>query len=194
MDADVPQICAVDGCLEAAPYRAPMPGGARADFDGPGEWQYFCLAHVREFNARFDYFAGMSADEISAAQGPAAGWETPGRRFADLGGGDVPRWAAMPDPLAGMAATGAATGATSMRGPKRAAPAAPDARFSRAERAALRALALAADADRRMLRQAYTALLRQYHPDRNGGDRTGEGRLRAVVDAYQTLRRHPQFI
>ncbi len=181
MNGDIPQICAVDGCLEVAPYRAPRLGGARADFDGPGEWQYLCLAHVREFNARFDYFAGMSADEIAAAQGPVAGWETPGRRFADLGGGDVPRWAAMPDPLAQMALR-----------PASAAPG-PSARFSRAETAALRVLGLGADADRRALRQAYAALLRQYHPDRNGGDRTQEGRLRAVVDAYQRLRAHPQF-
>ena len=188
MDAGVPQICAVDGCLEAAPYRAPRIGGARADFDGPGEWQYLCLAHVREFNARFDFFAGMSADEISAAQGSAAGWETPGRRFADLGSGDMPRWAAMPDPLAQMAAMSAAR-----RGPKRAA-SGPTQRFSRAETAALRILGLGVDADRRMLRQAYAALLRKYHPDRNGGDRTQEGQLRAVVDAYQALRSHPAFV
>lgn len=174
-------ICAHDGCGAPAPYRAPKLGGVRADFDGPGEWQYFCLAHVREFNAAFDYFAGMSAAEISAAQGPAAAWETPGRRFADLGGGDVPRWAAMPDPLAAMALR-----------PKRAAPTA-DPRFTRAEKAALRLLGLRTDADRRALRQAYAALLRQYHPDRNGGDRGQEGRLRAVVDAYQLLRGHRQF-
>ena len=87
----------------------------------------------------------------------------------------------MPDPLAQMALR-----------PKRAAPRS-SVRFSRVETAALRILGLGVDADRRMLRQAYAALLRQYHPDRNGGDRTQEGRLRAVVDAYQRLRAHPQF-
>ena len=44
------------------------------------------------------------------------------------------------------------------------------------------------DADRRALRQAYSELVRRYHPDRNGGDRAFEDRLRGVVEAYQRLR------
>ena len=36
-------------------------------------------------------------------------------------------------------------------------------------------------------------LVRQYHPDRNGGDRSFETRLQAVVEAYQLLRRAKAF-
>jgi len=35
--------------------------------------------------------------------------------------------------------------------------------------------------------------VRRFHPDRNGGDRAQEGRLRQAVDAYQLLRRLPAF-
>jgi curved DNA-binding protein CbpA len=32
-------------------------------------------------------------------------------------------------------------------------------------------------------------LVRKYHPDRNGGDRSHEGKLQRVVEAYQLLRK-----
>ena len=43
--------------------------------------------------------------------------------------------------------------------------------------------------DRGELRRRYSALVRQYHPDRNGGDRSFETRLQQVVEAYQLLRK-----
>src|SRR5690606_23370130 len=67
-------------------------------FDGPGEWRWMCLEHVREFNAGYDWFEGMSAEEIFAAQSPIAGWERETRAFRP-GAGAVPRWADFDDPL-----------------------------------------------------------------------------------------------
>jgi DnaJ domain len=64
---------------------------------------------------------------------------------------------------------------------------------SAADRAALKTLGLDVDADRKTIRARYTALARQYHPDRNGGDRTHEKKLQAVIDAYQTLRESGSF-
>ncbi|HLO20237.1 MAG TPA: molecular chaperone DnaJ, partial [Sphingomicrobium sp.] len=38
-----------------------------------------------------------------------------------------------------------------------------------------------------------SSLVRRYHPDKNGGDRSHEVRLREVIDAYQLLRRSAAF-
>ena len=54
-------------------------------------------------------------------------------------------------------------------------------------------LGLPLDADRRRLRARYSELVRSYHPDRNGGDRSNEARLQAVVEAYQLLRKAAAF-
>ncbi|HEY6048025.1 MAG TPA: DnaJ domain-containing protein, partial [Sphingomicrobium sp.] len=62
-------------------------------------------------------------------------------------------------------------------------------RFSKAERRALSVLGLGEEADRHALRQRYSLLVRRYHPDKNGGDRTHERRLGEVIEAYQLLRR-----
>ena len=48
-------------------------------------------------------------------------------------------------------------------------------------------LGLDPQADRQRLRRRYSELVRRYHPDRNGGDRSHEGRLQRVVEAYQLL-------
>ena len=175
--------CNWPGCEEPGEFRAP---GVRAPgFDGPGDYRWFCLDHVRAFNAGYDYFAGMSPEEIYAAQSPLHGWQTETRAFGPNAGIDAPpRWADFTDPLEAISA--------------RARMRMPAARkdgilVTPAERRALEALGLPLDADRRALRQRYSELVRRYHPDRNGGDRSFETRLQGVVEAYQLLRKAAAF-
>ncbi len=175
--------------MEAGEFRAP--GMRGHGFDGPGEWRFFCLQHVREFNDGYDWFEGMSADEVIAAQSPAAGWQTETRTFrADAGIDGMPRWADFDDPLdaIGMRASeikGKARANANNRGFAAGSP----SRFAPAEREALKLMGLAEDADKAALRRRYTRMVRLYHPDQNGGDRSQEDKLNMVVEAYQLLRR-----
>ncbi len=180
--------CEAPSCREAGEFRAPgrLPNG----FDGPGEWRWFCLEHVREFNAGYDWFEGMSAEEIIAAQSPIAGWRTETRAFRpDAGVDGVPRWADYADPLDAIAAR--ARGIRSRA--EREAQMAASGRFSREEVQALEVLGLGSDTDAARLRRRYSELVRRYHPDRNGGDRRHEARLTAVVEAYQVLKGSAAF-
>jgi hypothetical protein len=173
------RICEAPGCREPGEFRAP--GRRPHGFDGPGEWRWFCLAHVREFNAAYDWFAGMSAEEILEAQSPLAGWQSEARAFRPAAGiADTPRWADFADPIEAIAARARTIRARA----ERAVP-----RFSPEEVRALEVLGLDCDTDRTRLRQRYSELVRRYHPDRNGGDRQHEAKLAAVVDAYQLLRK-----
>lgn len=171
-------------CEKAGEFRAP--GDRSASFDGPGEWRWFCLDHVREFNAGFDWFEGMSADEIYAAQAPGAGWRTEQPAYRPTAGVDgMPRWADFDDPLEAIAAR--ANGIKSRT--HREAEMAMTGRFSREEAAALETMGLGSSVDRGRLRRRYSELVRRYHPDRNGGDRRHEAKLGRVVEAYQLLRK-----
>ncbi|MCY7338592.1 MAG: J domain-containing protein [Sphingomonas bacterium] len=166
--------CAARGCPAPGEFRAPLTPG---DFDGPGSWHYLCLEHVRTHNARYNYFAGMSPDEIEAAQSPIAGWERSSRAFAGAGTGPGPPWSEFIDPLDAISARfrpGMARPTTD--------------RFSAAERHALDVMGLGDEVDRTALRRRYSELVRRFHPDRNGGDRGYEGKLAAVIEAYQTLK------
>jgi hypothetical protein len=174
--------CAFPGCDAAGEFRAP--GSRRPTFDGPGEWQWMCLDHVRAFNSDYNYFDGMTPDEIVDAQGPYGGWERETRAFATAGASPPPRWADFVDPLDAIAA--------------RFRPHRPQQRkdgreLSEGDRKALRVLGLEVDADRRALRQRYLDLVRRYHPDKNGGDRSHERALQAVIAAYTDLKGRPAF-
>ena len=177
--------CSVPGCDRPGEFRAPADSGLRPSFDGPGAWQWLCLDHVRAFNQGYNYFTGMSADEIAAEQRPYAGWERETRAFA-TSADRPPRWADFLDPLEAIQARFGAAKAE-------AQPRADGRPLSGDDRRALRTLDLPIDADRRQLRQRYSELVRRYHPDRNGGDRAHEGELQRVIEAYQQLRSAPAF-
>ena len=172
--------CAEPGCDSPGEFRAP--GAHNADFDGPGQWRWLCLDHVRAFNGTYNYFNGMSAEEISEAQTPYGGWERETRAFGTAGTG--PRWADFVDPLDAIGARFA------NRGPRLRK----DGReISEADREYLRVLGLDLDVDRRALRMRYAELVRRYHPDHNGGDRSHEKALQAVIEAYTALKGRPVF-
>lgn len=170
--------CAAPGCDQPGEFKAPL---EPANFDGPGSWRFLCLEHVREHNARYNFFEGMSPEEITRAQSPLAGWERPSRKFAANGADPPPVWSDFDDPLDAIS--------TRFRLNRDRKP----SRFSKAERRALSVLGLGEDADRHMVRKRYSALVRRYHPDKNGGDRAHETRLGAVIEAYQLLRMSAAF-
>ena len=177
------QLCEHPDCEEAGEYRAPARGGRRPGFDGPGEWRWFCLDHVRAFNSGYNFFEGMSADEIEAQQTPYAGWERETRSFS-AGAGDKPRWADFVDPLDAIGAKFARAADRERRD---------GGLLSEGDRRALKALGLDHNADRRALRTRYAELVRRYHPDRNGGDRSHEKALQDVISAYTQLKGRPAF-
>lgn len=179
--------CEHPSCAEAGQFRAP--GLRQGGFDGPGDYRWFCLDHVRAFNAAYDWFEGMSAAEILEAQAPASGWKTESPAFRPAAAvSAVPRWADFDDPLDAIGAR-----AEGIKARARQAGQAANARFTAEEARALDTMGLGLDTDRRRLRQRYSELVRRFHPDRNGGDRRYETRLASVVEAYQLLRKSRQI-
>jgi DnaJ-domain-containing protein 1 len=57
-----------------------------------------------------------------------------------------------------------------------------------AERKALDALGLDADASAQEVKRQFKALVKRHHPDANGGDRSSEDRLREIIQAYTYLK------
>ena len=176
-------VCAVPGCREPGEFRAPSTS-ERTPGDRPPAWRWLCLDHVREFNAGYNFFSGMSTEEIEAAQRPFAGWERETRAFAHTGADRPPRWDDFADPLD---AIGARFRAAAPRQREDGKP------LSGENRRDLATLGLDHDTDRRALRQRYTELVRRYHPDHNGGDRSHEAKLQGVIGAYQRLKAAPAF-
>ncbi|UIJ44642.1 J domain-containing protein [Sphingomonas cannabina] len=180
------RLCEEPGCDQPGEFRAPPLEGSGASGEGPGRYRWLCLDHVRAFNAGYNFFNGMTPEEIHDAQRPYAGWERETRAFSTAGADRPPRWADFSDPLDAIGARFRERMATE-RARADGKPLLPE------DRAALRVLGLGVDADRKALRARYSELVRKFHPDRNGGDRTHEAALQKVVEAYQRLRKAPAF-
>jgi DnaJ domain len=177
-------VCAHSGCNETGEFRAPDPEGHPATPNGPGAYRYLCLDHVREFNAGYNWFDGMSAEEILDAQSPLNVWPSETRAFRATGADSPPKWADFKDPL----------DAISARFKDRMPKARVDGLIlSPEDRRALKTLGLGEDADRKALRTAYSNKVRAYHPDKNGGNRSYEKALQDVIAAYTHLKSAPAF-
>ncbi len=166
--------CDSPGCAQAGAHRAPM-GRLRE-----GQYFCFCLDHVREYNATYNYFNGMKDDDVA-------------RYVKDATIGHRPTWAmgtkrgsagfredtmAVNDPLNVYRQR--------FRRPKPEPKRAP--RHSPVTMRALTALDLDETADSGAIRARYKELVKRHHPDANGGDRSREEKLREIIHAYKTLR------
>ena len=155
-------------------------------------WQ-FCLEHVREYNHTYNFFAGMSADDIARYQREAVIGHRPTWKMGMNGGRPTarshssrfhPEFAGAIDPFGVFREFGAPAGTRA--GSERRAT---EARTVRnAERKALDALGLEADASPQEVKTRFKALVKRHHPDANGGDRSSEDKLREIIQAYNYLK------
>ncbi len=71
--------CDVPGCPHTGEYKAPK---SRYDLR---DYFWFCLDHVREYNANWDFFKGMSSSEIEHHMHKTAVWDRPTWRMTEAG-------------------------------------------------------------------------------------------------------------
>ena len=162
--------CAWPGCDEAGKHRAPA---GRESLD---KYVWFCKPHAREYNSGWDYFRGMSRDEILRFQERKATWERPTWR---IGGNGV--W---PENLSDTfdlfpehARNGAMNGNPAARPP-----------WTREERQALATLGLDEMVSFEEIKSRYKKLVKRWHPDANGSDPTAGDRLKRINAAYACLK------
>ncbi|WP_420391882.1 J domain-containing protein [Acuticoccus sp.] len=169
------RTCAFRGCEEDAPYRAPMGRGHE------GQYHWFCLDHVREYNRSYNYFQGMTDDDVIAYQRDAITGHRPtspiGVRGKKARAARNAWTEVIDDPFALFGGS-----AELQREPERR-------RVSGPERHAFEVLGLDAEASREAIKSRYKTLVKRHHPDANQGDRSSEDRLRNVINAYNALRR-----
>jgi hypothetical protein len=168
-----PRCCDHPGCTSAADHRAPR---SRTDLNS---YYWFCLDHVRAYNAAWNYYAGMSEAEIEAEIRNDTTWQRPswplGSRqgpFAQM------RWR---DPF-GVFGDGEEGDGGGNR--QRRAPAAPPS----PEQLALLVFDLEPPFTLVRLKARYKELVKKHHPDANGGDKAAEEKLKIINQAYSTLK------
>ena len=185
---DACPTCEWQGCREPGLYPAPKGRGHE------GEYHRYCLEHVRQYNKSYNYFAGMPDEDVAQHQKD----DIIGHRPTWFVG--VNSWARNRTPRAtrnGERRNGFAHrfttydpfgvfGAKSEPTPSK--PGEPPRVLHRAERKCLRQLNLEDTATKAEIKARFKDLVKRHHPDRNGGDRRSEDKLREVIQAYNYLR------
>ena len=177
-DANPP--CEWPGCDGAGVHRAPKGRGR------DGEYHLFCMDHVRAYNARWNFYAGLSQDEIEKQIRADTTWWRP---TWPLGAGGKRRRASLADES--IVDFGAFAQDDWDHEQTR-----PDYRNGNGwrprpgsnEADALVTLDLHAPVTRDDIKVRYKELVKKYHPDANGGNRDAEERLKVINRAYSVLR------
>jgi len=164
-----PRLCDHPDCRETGDFRAPRTR------DALNEYYWFCLEHVRAYNATWDFFRGMPPAEIER-------W-----RRADVVGGR-PSW-----PLGARGPRPYQFGTESLRDSIRrffagGTEEAPARRILTPEEEALAVLELDPNATPAEIKAQYKKLAKRHHPDANGGDKAAEDRLKIINQAYTFLK------
>jgi hypothetical protein len=166
--------CEWAGCKELATNRAPK--GKQNDKD---YWHY-CLAHTREYNQSYNFFAGMKDDAVLAYQKDAL---TGHRPTWKMGTG---KRASRPN-LRGTGTDPFGLFGEGMRAEQQARAEATRP-VRNAERKALDTLGLDIGATPQQVKMRFKELVKRHHPDANGGDRSTENRLIEVIKSYNYLK------
>jgi DnaJ domain len=167
--------CDHPGCLAGGDFRAPK---SRLQL---GEYFWFCLEHVRAYNAAWNYYAGMSETEIEAEIRHDTVWQRPSWKLGDRHG---PAYADRIRDHFGVFSNGSRAGGGRDNG--RASEAA--RRVLSAREQALAIFEIEPPFTPVRLKARYKALVKLHHPDAHGGDKAAEEKLKIINQAYATLK------
>jgi hypothetical protein len=186
------KTCEHPDCDRTGAYRAPYSP------DELDRFRWFCLDHVRAYNAAWNFFKDHSAEDFEAYMERSRVWDRPTWGFGDQpkgpagmhphGEGRAWERHGFRDPFEVLGARATINGGGVD---------APQERRRRKlpsnVRRALDILGAPHTETRAEIRRRYRELVKNLHPDMNGGDRREEGRLRRVLWAWDQIKTAAAF-
>lgn len=169
------RICDHPDCAEAGDYRAPRSHEALRDY------YWFCLTHVREYNANWNYCKGLAPDMMDRLAREDACWGRPTWPMGSKGGPSR----AQPDfddPFEVFEEIRRDRQQTSGKSRKSS--------VDHPTMEALDLLGLQEPLTMEALKVRYKALVKELHPDVNGQNKAAEDRLKAINHAYTMLKKN----
>ena len=157
--------CDCPGCALPGEHRAPK------SRDQLNDYYWFCIDHVREYNRQWDYFSGMSMEQIENHIKSATVWERPSWPLG--------QWRIYEQNLRDKV----------MRDFFEDSPHEPAGPpMPKAERDALIVLELTPPVDFTAIKNQYRLLVKHHHPDANGGSTESEEKFKNINQAFTILK------
>ncbi|MCB2128046.1 MAG: DnaJ domain-containing protein [Rhodobacteraceae bacterium] len=171
------RACDHAGCENAGQYRAPKSPDQLEDFF------WFCQDHVREYNLKWNFFQGQTDEDFQSFLDKDRVWGRETKPFGNRGEEDR-AWARLgvDDPMEIL-------GSNATRNPGRSV----GRKLPPTERRALDILEAKETWTKIEIRKQYKSLVKDLHPDMNGGNRDDEDRLQEVVWAWDQIKDSRNF-
>ncbi len=180
--------CEWKGCTKPGSHRAPKGRGRE------GEFYLFCVDHVRQYNASYNYFDGMSDDQVEdfrkdALTGHRPTWKVGANAWAH----GTREGSSHGEPLkdtTGSASQQKDPHAFFAYRAKMAREQAKEARrkMRPLEKKAFTTLNISETSTKEEIKSRYKLLVKEHHPDANGGDPRSADKLREIIQAYNLLK------
>jgi hypothetical protein len=171
--------CDSPGCAHLGEYRAPK---SRYDLKS---YYWFCLDHVRAYNANWDFFRGMTREEIEHHMHKTAQWDRPTWRMTQAGMNEERTRKRIYEAFANGESVFGDFGA------KEEEPREAHIDVNTIPHPTLEALAvmgLAPPIGWEEVKARYKTLAKKYHPDTNKDDKQAEELLKKINLAYSILK------
>ena len=161
-------ICEWQNCNEIGKFKAPL------EKDNSKNYKWLCAEHIKLFNKNWNYFEGMSQNEIEVFLKSDLTWHRPTQKFGSFDNFFNILWNnALSDKF--------------IREDK-IFNSSNNKKFSEKDKDAFRIMGLKFDADWPSIQKKFKTLVKKFHPDRNSNNKQFEDKLKKVTLAYSHLK------
>ena len=162
-------ICEWDNCKEVGKFRAPT------ERDNSKNFRWLCGEHIKLFNNNWDYFDGMSQNEIENFLKSDLTWHRPTQKFGSVDNFFNILWNnALSDKF--KIFNGDRTSQINNK------------KLDEKDKDAFVIMGLETNSDWQTVQKKFKTLVKKFHPDKHSGNKQYEDKLKKITLAYSHLK------
>tara|TARA_B100000029_G_scaffold259142_1_gene255815 strand:- start:397 stop:915 length:519 start_codon:yes stop_codon:yes gene_type:complete len=163
-------ICDWENCSENGKFKAPL------EKDNSKNYRWLCKEHIKLFNSKWNYFEGMSQNQIEKFIKSDVTWHRPTQKFDSS------------DNFFNILWNNALDDKFSFFKEKKMNHGSVNRKFNEKDKDAFRIMGLELNADWSIIQKKFKTLVKKFHPDRNSGNKEFENKLKKITLAYSHLK------
>ena len=163
-------ICEWNNCKESGTYKAPL------ERDNSKKYKWLCAEHIKLFNKSWNYFEGMTQEEIEVFLKSDITWHRPTQKFGSS------------DNFFNILWNNALSDKFNFYKKEEAVFNLKNKRFSEKDKDAFKIMELELSSDWKTVQKKFKTLVKKFHPDMNSGNKKYEDKLKTITLAYSHLK------